>query len=209
MESFMTPSSRVPTKKTIWSRPDPEMALAPSIAAQPLGEGVEGVSRVFDRVRPHGPQTAPETRESSPCPLLVVGEGEEGGERVGDGERADIVLQDQQHIEAISIKYRIRIPKEKTGRDVLEGSAVLAIPVLACRGIRGIGQEEGVRLPIEKPGHRGQNRKRSRDQRQSSADLMIKRYSFEGQVAQEEHRPFSHSVFCLIYAARVMRYEYI
>ena len=31
-------------------------------------------------------------------PLRVIGEGEEGGERVGDGGRADIVLQDLQHI---------------------------------------------------------------------------------------------------------------
>jgi hypothetical protein len=139
----MTPSSRVPTKKTIWARPDPEMALAPSIAAQPLEEGVKGVSRVFDRVRPHGPQTHPKLV----VPPRIVGEGKEGGELVGDGGRADIVLQDLQHIEALSIKYQTRIPKEKTGRDVLEGSAELAVPVLACRGIRVIGQEEGIQLP--------------------------------------------------------------
>lgn len=47
------------------------------------------------------------------APLLVVGEGEEGGERVGDGERADIVLQDQQHIEALSINIESVFPKRK------------------------------------------------------------------------------------------------
>ena len=48
-------------------------------------------------------------------PLRVIGEGEEGGERVGDGGRADIVLQDLQHIKALFIKYQTRIPKEKMG----------------------------------------------------------------------------------------------
>ncbi len=37
-ESFITPSSRAPTNKTIWARPDPEMASGPLMVAQLLGK---------------------------------------------------------------------------------------------------------------------------------------------------------------------------
>jgi hypothetical protein len=82
------------------------MALAPSIATHPLGKESKECPEYSIECAHMALKPRPKLANRLLVPLRVVEEGEEGGERVGDGGRADIVLQDLHHIKVLSIEYR-------------------------------------------------------------------------------------------------------
>ena len=53
--------------------------------------------------------------------LPVIEERQQGGEGVGNGRGAEVVLEDLKHLEALVVERRPRVLKEKPGGPVLQG----------------------------------------------------------------------------------------
>jgi hypothetical protein len=70
--------------------------------------------------------------------LPVIEERQQGGEGVGNGGGAEVILEDLEHLETLVIEIRTSGLKEKPGRAILQGRPELTLPELAGKRIRRI-----------------------------------------------------------------------
>jgi hypothetical protein len=70
--------------------------------------------------------------------LPVIEERQQGGEGVGNGRGAEVVLEDLEHLETLVVERSPRVLKEKPGGAVLQGRTELTLPKLAGKRIHRI-----------------------------------------------------------------------
>jgi hypothetical protein len=83
--------------------------------------------------------------------LPVIEERQQGGEGVGNGGGAEVVLEDLKHLESLIKESRTRVLKEKPGGAVLQGRTELTLPELAGKRIRRIRDKGTIRACCGKP----------------------------------------------------------
>jgi hypothetical protein len=77
--------------------------------------------------------------------LPVIEERQQGGESVGNGRGAEVVLEDLEHLETLVVERRPRVLKEKPGGAVLQGRTELTLPKLAGKRIHRIRDKGTIR----------------------------------------------------------------
>jgi hypothetical protein len=75
----------------------------------------------------------------------------QGGEGVGNGGGAEVVLEDLKHLETLVVESGTRVLKEKPGGAILQGHTELTLPELAGKRIQRIRDEGTVRVCGGKP----------------------------------------------------------
>ncbi len=68
--------------------------------------------------------------------LPVIEERQQGGEGVGNGGGAEVVLEDLKHLETLVVESGTRVLKEKPGGAILQGRTELTLPELARPSVR-------------------------------------------------------------------------
>jgi hypothetical protein len=77
--------------------------------------------------------------------LCVVKQGEEGGKRVRDRRRTEVVLKDLEHFKALAIKRGPHILVQETSGAILDSRPKLTLPILAGESVPCVRQKELIR----------------------------------------------------------------
>ncbi len=82
--------------------------------------------------------------------LPVIEERQQGGEGVGNGRGAEVVLEDLEHLETFAIKCPSRILEEETSWPILNGRPKLTLPKLAGQSVPSVRPKDLIRTSCRK-----------------------------------------------------------